>query len=198
MLPNAQKSAPGRGALAAPPRPTPERTIATESMASIELKNVIKRYGKGKAELQVIHGVNATIRDGEFVVIVGYSGSGKSTLINLISGLVKPDTGEAAVNLARRRFAARQGQRAGGQELPAFHGIGLRPRPADPACRGAGGQTRTGVGSWKAAADINASPDPIRPHSCAPAPGSIAGSPRPAPAPCPAESRTAAAGFAGS
>ena len=46
-------------------------------MAAIQLKNVIKRYGKGKLANQVIHGVNATIADGEFVVIVGPSGCGK-------------------------------------------------------------------------------------------------------------------------
>ena len=38
-------------------------------MATIQLKNVIKRYGAGKGANQVIHGVNADIRDGEFVVI---------------------------------------------------------------------------------------------------------------------------------
>ena len=42
-------------------------------MASIQLKDVVKRYGKGKSENQVIHGVNAEIADGEFVVIVGPS-----------------------------------------------------------------------------------------------------------------------------
>ena len=50
-------------------------------MASISLRNVVKKYGKGKQELQVIHGVNAEIRAGEFVVIVGPSGCGKSTLL---------------------------------------------------------------------------------------------------------------------
>ena len=49
-------------------------------MASIQLKNVVKKYGKGKQELQVIHGVNADIADREFIVIVGPSGCGKSTL----------------------------------------------------------------------------------------------------------------------
>ena len=37
-------------------------------MATIELKNVIKRYGSGKTANQVIHGVNAQIADGEFIV----------------------------------------------------------------------------------------------------------------------------------
>ena len=56
-------------------------------MASITLKNVIKRYGSGKTANQVIHGVNADILDGEFVVIVGPSGCGKSTLLRMVAGL---------------------------------------------------------------------------------------------------------------
>ena len=48
-------------------------------MASITLKNVVKRYRTGKTELQVIHGVSAEVADGEFIVIVGPSGCGKST-----------------------------------------------------------------------------------------------------------------------
>ena len=43
-------------------------------MASISLRNVVKKYGKGKQELQVIHGVNAEVADREFIVIVGPSG----------------------------------------------------------------------------------------------------------------------------
>ena len=56
-------------------------------MASISLKNVIKRYGVGKTATQVIHGVNAEIADGEFIVIVGPSGCGKSTLLRMVAGL---------------------------------------------------------------------------------------------------------------
>ena len=56
-------------------------------MASIELKNVVKRYGSGPKSNQVIHGVNAHINDGEFNVIVGPSGCGKSTLLRMVAGL---------------------------------------------------------------------------------------------------------------
>jgi sn-glycerol 3-phosphate transport system ATP-binding protein len=63
-------------------------------MASIQLKNVIKRYGKGKQELQVIHGVNADIADREFIVIVGPSGCGKSTLLRMVAGLEEITAGE--------------------------------------------------------------------------------------------------------
>ncbi|HMS07699.1 MAG TPA: ATP-binding cassette domain-containing protein, partial [Burkholderiaceae bacterium] len=56
-------------------------------MAAIDLQDVTKTYGTGKKSNPVIHGVNATIRDGEFVVIVGPSGCGKSTLLRMVAGL---------------------------------------------------------------------------------------------------------------
>ncbi len=69
-------------------------------MASIELKNVIKRYGTGKTANQVIHGVNAQIHDGEFVVIVGPSGCGKSTLLRMVAGLEEISDGD--INIGGR------------------------------------------------------------------------------------------------
>ncbi len=52
-------------------------------MAAIRLEGVRKSYQK----LEVVHGVDVEIRDGEFVVIVGPSGCGKSTLLRMIAGL---------------------------------------------------------------------------------------------------------------
>ncbi|MDP2677989.1 MAG: sn-glycerol-3-phosphate ABC transporter ATP-binding protein UgpC [Rhodoferax sp.] len=66
-------------------------------MASITLKNIIKRYGHGKATTQVIHGINADIRHGEFVVIVGPSGCGKSTLLRMVAGLEEISEGEISI-----------------------------------------------------------------------------------------------------
>jgi sn-glycerol 3-phosphate transport system ATP-binding protein len=66
-------------------------------MASIELKQLIKRYGKGPGANQVIHGVNALIHDGEFVVIVGPSGCGKSTLLRMVAGLEEVSEGEIRI-----------------------------------------------------------------------------------------------------
>jgi sn-glycerol 3-phosphate transport system ATP-binding protein len=63
-------------------------------MASISLRNVVKKYGKGKHELQVIHGVSAEIADREFIVIVGPSGCGKSTLLRMVAGLEEVSGGE--------------------------------------------------------------------------------------------------------
>jgi sn-glycerol 3-phosphate transport system ATP-binding protein len=66
-------------------------------MASITLKNVIKRYGMGKTATQVIHGVNAEIADGEFIVIVGPSGCGKSTLLRMVAGLEEVSGGDISI-----------------------------------------------------------------------------------------------------
>jgi nitrate/nitrite transport system ATP-binding protein len=62
-------------------------------MAFLELNNVSKSFDGHS----VLSNVNLSIREGEFVAIVGYSGQGKTTLISLIAGLIKPDSGE--VNL---------------------------------------------------------------------------------------------------
>ena len=63
-------------------------------MPFLELRNVSKCFGG----TSVLAGVNLSIERGEFVAIVGYSGSGKTTLVNLIAGLVKPDSGTVKLN----------------------------------------------------------------------------------------------------
>jgi sn-glycerol 3-phosphate transport system ATP-binding protein len=62
--------------------------------APISLRNVVKSYGRGKTALQVIHGVDAEIAAGEFIVIVGPSGCGKSTLLRMVAGLEEISGGE--------------------------------------------------------------------------------------------------------
>ena len=66
-------------------------------MAAISLRKVVKRYGTGPTANQVIHGVDAEIADGEFVVIVGPSGCGKSTLLRMVAGLEEISGGEIAI-----------------------------------------------------------------------------------------------------
>ena len=66
-------------------------------MSAISLRKVVKRYGHGPKANQVIHGVNAEIGDGEFVVIVGPSGCGKSTLLRMVAGLEEITGGEIAI-----------------------------------------------------------------------------------------------------
>ena len=63
-------------------------------MAQIVLKDVKKSYTKG---VMVIHGVDVTIADGEFIVIVGPSGCGKSTLLRMIAGLEQITAGTISI-----------------------------------------------------------------------------------------------------
>jgi sn-glycerol 3-phosphate transport system ATP-binding protein len=63
-------------------------------MGAIALRNVEKTYGSGPKAVKVIHGVNAQIPDGEFIVIVGPSGCGKSTLLRMVAGLEDITGGE--------------------------------------------------------------------------------------------------------
>ncbi len=67
-------------------------------MPLIEIKGASKGFGPPGNRTEVLKNINLSVEEGEFVVIVGYSGSGKSTLINMISGLVKPDTGTASIS----------------------------------------------------------------------------------------------------
>jgi len=67
-------------------------------MGAISIRNVIKRYGSGPKANAVIHGVNAEIADGEFIVIVGPSGCGKSTLLRMVAGLEEVSGGEIAIS----------------------------------------------------------------------------------------------------
>ncbi len=63
-------------------------------MASIDIKNIQKAYG----HVQVLHGVDLEIKDGEFVVLVGPSGCGKSTLLRMIAGLEGVTAGEIQID----------------------------------------------------------------------------------------------------
>ena len=66
-------------------------------MGAISLRGVEKTYGSGAKANKVIHGVNAEIADGEFVVIVGPSGCGKSTLLRMVAGLEEITGGEIEI-----------------------------------------------------------------------------------------------------
>lgn len=60
----------------------------------IEVKELVKFYGRGESRFQVLKNISLQIEDGDFAVITGASGSGKSTLLNVISGLERPEGGQ--------------------------------------------------------------------------------------------------------
>ncbi len=62
-------------------------------MANVELKGVIKRYGS----VEVIHGVDLSVNENEFIVLVGPSGCGKSTLLRMVAGLEDISGGDISI-----------------------------------------------------------------------------------------------------
>jgi len=65
-------------------------------MTGVTLKGAVKRYG----DVQVIHGIDLEVEDGEFCVFVGPSGCGKSTLLRMIAGL--EETSDGTVHIGSR------------------------------------------------------------------------------------------------
>lgn len=63
-------------------------------MNLIEAKNVIKTYQTGEDSFNALNNVSLSIKQGEFVAIMGTSGSGKSTFMNMLGCLDKPTSGE--------------------------------------------------------------------------------------------------------
>ena len=63
-------------------------------MPFLEVRNVAKGFGPSWSRSEVLHDINLSIEEGEFVAIIGYSGAGKTTLMSLLAGLTEPDSGE--------------------------------------------------------------------------------------------------------
>lgn len=67
-------------------------------MEAVKFENVTRVYISGDHELKALDGVNLSLEEGKFVVILGPSGAGKSTLLNLFGGLDSPTSGKITVN----------------------------------------------------------------------------------------------------
>ncbi|TCP54886.1 NitT/TauT family transport system ATP-binding protein [Tamaricihabitans halophyticus] len=68
---------------------------------AIELSGIGKTFGRGKAAITALDGVDLRMAPGEFLCLLGASGCGKSTLLNLIANLDQPSTGSIVRNTAR-------------------------------------------------------------------------------------------------
>lgn len=66
-------------------------------MAAVQLMGIFKRFG----HVQVVHGIDLEIADGEFVVLVGPSGCGKTTVMRMVAGLEEISGGELLINGTR-------------------------------------------------------------------------------------------------
>jgi putative ABC transport system ATP-binding protein len=66
-------------------------------MSLVEIRGVTKTYRRGGERIEVLHGIDLQIPEGDFLALMGPSGSGKTTLLNLIGGLDTPTGGEIVV-----------------------------------------------------------------------------------------------------
>lgn len=62
--------------------------------AVIEVKKISRVFKTGEVEVQALHAVDLTVKEGEFVAVMGASGSGKSTFLHILGCLDKPSSGE--------------------------------------------------------------------------------------------------------
>lgn len=85
----------------------------------VEVKEVVKTFKVGDGEVTILKGISFTIREGEFVSIVGPSGNGKSTLLNMVTGIDRPTQGEVLVtgravhSMSENELAAWRGEYVG-------------------------------------------------------------------------------------
>ena len=62
------------------------------------MKDIVKKFGTGRTEVTALKDINITVKEGEFVSIIGPSGSGKSTFLTISGGLQSPTSGELLIN----------------------------------------------------------------------------------------------------
>jgi len=75
-----------------------EEHIMGENKNFLEIVDVKKAYGEGDTRQEVLRGMNFSVANGEFCVLLGPSGSGKSTLLNIIGGIDSADSGYISIN----------------------------------------------------------------------------------------------------
>lgn len=79
------------------PQPLHSQQLVQSGDKIIETIDLVKKYKLGGQTIAAIDGISITIREGEFVALVGASGSGKSTLLHLLGGLDRSSSGRVLV-----------------------------------------------------------------------------------------------------
>jgi nitrate/nitrite transport system ATP-binding protein len=69
-------------------------TPPAPSAPTMSMRGVSKGFGSGVTRTEVLSNINFSLRQGEFLAVVGFSGSGKTTFAKLLAGLERPDKGE--------------------------------------------------------------------------------------------------------
>jgi putative ABC transport system ATP-binding protein len=72
--------------------------MSDEKPIAVFCTEIIKSFGTGSAKVQALRGVNLSVKEGEFLIMMGPSGSGKTTLLSVISGILTQDAGECLVS----------------------------------------------------------------------------------------------------
>ena len=133
-------------------------------MAEVEFRDVTRRY---PGDVVALNGLNLTVADGEFLILVGPSGCGKSTALRLLAGLDKPTSGEIRIGgtVVNRPGSRRARHRDGVPELCALSahvGVpqpGVRPAAAqDTTSRDRATGARNGRTAARSASCWTASP----------------------------------------
>src|SRR5687768_14345355 len=75
----------------------PGSEVARDAVPGVELRGVGKKYGQGERVTQALSGVDLTLREGEFISLIGASGCGKSTLLRIVAGFERATAGIVTV-----------------------------------------------------------------------------------------------------
>jgi nitrate/nitrite transport system ATP-binding protein len=97
------------------------RNRTTASGGFLEIENLVKSYPNPEGgELVVLDGINLTLREDEFISIIGHSGCGKSTLLKMVAGLEKPTSGSI-------RLDGKEIRKPGAERMMVFQHYSLLP-----------------------------------------------------------------------
>lgn len=100
---------------------SPQTPIATQPQSAfLEIENISKVYSTPQGAYTVLEDVNFSVKEGEFICVIGHSGCGKSTLLNMVAGFVQPTQGEV-------RLKGEKINRPGPDRMVVFQNYALLP-----------------------------------------------------------------------